>query len=55
MKENEENLIEQYAIGEDEYDLTKEKDYDKVFKVYKSLHEDDLICIKKDKEDEKAV
>jgi hypothetical protein len=44
--------MEKYIVGEDKtsstYDLTNEKDNNKVLDVYKSLEGDDLICIKKD-------
>ena len=44
--------MEKYAVGEDKtsptYDLTNEKDKDKVLAVYESLDGDDLIYIKKD-------
>ena len=44
--------MEKYIVGEDKtsstYDLTNEKDNNKVLDVYKSLEDDDLICIKKD-------
>ena len=43
--------MEKYIVGEDKtsstYDLTNEKNKNKVLDVYKSLEDDDLICIKK--------
>lgn len=35
-------------VGDDTYDLTGEKDYDKVVKVYKLLKDDDNVVVKKD-------
>jgi len=53
MKEEELKRLnmEKYIVGEDKtsstYDLTNEKDDNKLLDVYKSLDDDDLICIKK--------
>jgi len=35
-------------VGDDTYDLTGEKDYDKVVKVYKLLKDEDNVIVKKD-------
>lgn len=35
-------------VGDDTYDLTGEKDYDKVVKVYKLLKDEDNVVVKKD-------
>lgn len=44
--------MEKYIVGEDKtsstYDLTNEKDNNKVLDAYKSFEGGDLICIKKD-------
>ena len=38
----------QYEVGDDTYDLTGEKDYDNVIKVYKLLKDDDHVVVKKE-------
>ena len=40
--------FEQYKVDDDTYDLTGEKDYDKVVKVYKLLKDDENVVVKKD-------
>ena len=37
-----------YQVGDNTYDLTGEKDYDKVVKVYKLLNDEDNVIVKKD-------
>ena len=40
--------LDQYKVGDDTYDLTGEKDYDTVVKVYKRLKDEDNVVVKKD-------
>lgn len=37
-----------YQVGDNTYDLTGEKDYEKVVKVYKLLNDEDNVVVKKD-------
>lgn len=37
-----------YKVGDDTYDLTGEKDFDKVLKAYKKLKDDEEVIVKKD-------
>lgn len=40
--------FEKFKVGDDTYDLTGEKDYDNVVKVYKLLKDEDNVVVKKD-------
>lgn len=40
--------LEQYQVGDDTYDLTNEKDYNQVVKVYKLLKDEDEVVVKKE-------
>ena len=40
--------FEKFKVDDDTYDLTGEKDYDKVVKVYKLLKDDENVVVKKD-------
>jgi len=46
--EDEWSEFDKFKVDDDTYDLTGEKDYDSVVKVYKLLKDDDNIVVKKD-------
>ena len=39
--------FEEYKVGENEYDLTKESDFSKVYEMFKTITSDDVIIVNK--------